>query len=255
MDEVTIELSTLLKVSVSTYYWPFDYNDCIYEMWKEDLEERTQYWQRYYEKDWKKIYVNQEDFRNVEYDRDVDFWNIKIWIAEMIWNEIDKTVNLEEVFWKYWIKYVWNEFYTPHYYNFDDDSYDICLAYDWDLDWIEFLDKYWLTELVQQYINEVRTPSYDWYMSFEPTNLEEVTRSDYCTIRAILQKEWIFEDLKDAINDVIMDWYVCDVRLENMKDQKYTIKEYTHKDWIVDYKRSTDVEDVNTYDLYFEELA
>lgn len=251
----TIELSTLLKKSVSTYNWPLDFNDCIYEMWEEDLEERTQYWQRYYEKDWKKIYVNQEDLKNVEYDRDVDFEGVKIWIAETIWREIEKTVNLNEVFSKYWITYVWNSFYTPHYYNFDDDSYDITLDYNWDLDWRDFLEEYWLEDLVQKYIDEVRIPSYDWYCSFEPTDLDDVSRDDYCTIRAILQKENVFEDLQQAIDDVIMDWYVCDVRLENMKDQKYTIREYTHEDWTVSYKRSTDVEDVNTYDLYFEELA
>ena len=34
---------------------------------------------------------------------------------------------------------------------------------------------------------------------------DEVDKSDYCYLYAVLQKEWIFEDLKEAINEAMED--------------------------------------------------
>lgn len=253
----TIELSVLLGKNVSTYsYGNFDFSDCLYEMWKEDFYERckeNEVW-CYIMKDDKRIYLTDDMIKRVEYDYDVDFDNLKIWIAEMIWNEIDRELNLEEIFSKYWIMYVWNSFYTPKYYNFDDDSYDIQLELkpDEDTYWEDFLEKYWLVELVQDYIDNIRVGSYDWYMSFEPSEIEDVVRNDYCTIYAILKKEGIFELLQKIFDDIIMNCYAEDIRLENLENQRYKLDEYTYEDWSTGYERNTKVEKRETYDVLFE---
>lgn len=254
---VVIELSNLLKKNVSTYSWNFDFNDCLYEMWKEDFYENIKenwVW-CYIMKDDKKVYLDDEMIKHVEYDYDVDFDNMKVEFAEMIWNAIDRAwINLEEIFWKYWIMYVWNSFYTPKYYNFDDDTYDIQLELkpDEDTYWEDFLEKYWLEELVQDYIDNIRVGSYDWYMSFEPSKIEDVAWDDYCTIRAILKKENVFEELQQVFEDLIIDYEALYVRENNITARKYTLDEYTYEDWSTGYEWSTKVEKKETYDVLFE---
>lgn len=252
---VEIELSNLLKRNVNTYtWWAFDFSDCIYELWKEDFYERCRENKCYIMKDDKKIYLTDDMIKKVEYDYDVDFDNMKIEFTEMIWNEIDREVNLEEIFSKYWIMYVWNSFYTPKYYNFDNDSYDIQLELkpDEDTYWEDFLEKYWLVELVQDYIDNIRVGSYDWYMSFEPSEIEDVVRNDYCTIYAILKKEGIFELLQKIFDDIIMNCYAEDIRLEKLENQRYKLDEYTYEDWSTGYERNTKVKKRETYDVLFE---
>lgn len=253
---ITIELSTLLKKNVSTYtWWCFDFDDCLYENWKEDIRYYIEEGQKpYIMKDDKKVYLDDEAISHIEYDYDVDFDNLKIWIAETIGSRIAEEINLEEIFAKYWIVYVWNGFYTPKYYNFDNDSYDIQLDLkpDEDTYWEDFLEKYWLVELVEDYIENVRIPSYDWYMSYEPRYIEDVVRDDYCTIRAILQKENVFEKLQEIFDDIVESCDVLYIREENITAKRYTLDEYTYEDWSTGYKRSTEGVDRKTYDVLFE---
>ena len=71
----TIELSTLLRKNVSTYDWNFDFNDCLYEMWKEDFWEMLKdnlVW-CYIVKDDKRVYLDDEMIKHLDYDYDVDF--------------------------------------------------------------------------------------------------------------------------------------------------------------------------------------
>ena len=255
---ICIELSNLLKRNVSTYdWWNLSFTDCIYEMWKEDFEERAKEGNRYYEKDWQKIYVTSENFNKVDYDFNWNFDNVKIWIADLIWSRIiESGIDLEEVFKKYWITYIWNDFYTPHYYNYDNDSYDIYIAMDDEgIDFMKYMEDYGLTELVQDYIDNVKVKSYDWYCSFEPDNLDEVqfTTADFtCVVYAILKKEGIYEELQDIFEEIVMNCDVLYIFLENM-EQKYTIDEYILEDWSISYSRTSEGIDRKTYDLYFEE--
>ncbi len=257
MISTTIELSVLLGKNVSMYDWNFDFNDCLYEMWKEDFYENIKenwVW-CYIMKDDKKVYLDDEMIKHVDYDYDVDFDNMKIEFAEMIWDAIDRAwINLEEIFWKYWIMYVWNDFYTPHYYNFDNDSYDIAIALkdDEDTYWQDFLQKYWLEELVQYYIDNIRVSSYDWYMSYEPSILEDVVRNDYCTIYAILKKENVFEDLQQVFEDLIINCDALYIREENIIERRYTLDEYVYEDWNTWYERSINIKTRNTYEVLFE---
>lgn len=251
----TIELSVLLGKNVSTYDWNFDFNDCLYEMWKEDIYDYIHDWKPYIMKDDKKVYLDDEMIKYVDYDYDVDFDNMKIEFAKLIWDLIKLAwINLEEIFWKYWIMYVWNSFYTPHYYNFDNDSYDITIALkdDEDTYWQDFLQKYWLEELVQYYIDNIRVSSYDWYMSFEPRILEDVVRNDYCTIYAILKKENVFEDLQQVFEDLIINCDALYIREENITERRYTLDEYVYEDWSTWYERSTNIKTRNTYEVLFE---
>lgn len=257
MISTTIELSVLLGKNVSTYsYGNFDFSDCIYETWRDDITCYIQDWLKpYIMKDDERVYLDDNMIKHIEYDFDVDFESIKTWLAEMIWNAIDRAwINLEEIFWKYWIMYVWNDFYTPHYYNFDNDSYDITIALkdDEDTYWQDFLQKYWLEELVQYYIDNVRVSSYNWYMSYEPRILEDVVRNDYCTIRAILKKENVFEDLQQVFEDLIIDCDALYVREENITARKYTLDEYVYEDWSTGYERNTNIKTRNTYEVLFE---
>lgn len=250
---ITIELSTLLRKNVSTYtWWCFDFDDCLYENWKEDIRYHIDEGHKpYIMKDDKKVYLDDEAIKHIEYDYDVDFKNMKVEFAGMIWDAIDKAwINLEEVFKKYWITYVWNNFYTPHYYNYDNDSYDIVLEKEEDE--YDFLEKYWLEELVQEYIDNIRVKSYDGYCSFEPDDIHEVVRYDYCTIRAILKKEGVLEDLQEVFNDIVENCNALDIREENITDRRYTLDEYTYEDWSTGYKRSTEGVDRKTYDVLFE---
>jgi hypothetical protein len=67
-------------------------------------------------------------------------------------------------------------------------------------------------------------------MSFEPSRIEDVVRNDYCTIYAILKKEGIFELLQKIFDDIIMNCYAEDIRLENLENQRFTLDEYTYED-------------------------
>lgn len=184
------DLSNLLRVGVSTYTdWPLDSTD-IYECMRQDLDEC---WIENFFDTW-----------------DIDEWLDFEWFKKDLWEylqrELESEVDLKTLFEKYDIEYDWMRFYTPQYYNYENDSLDIKL--DFKLENDEWLAKHfdWLKELVKEYIEKIRVESYDWYTSFEPSKLDDVKASDYCVIWAILKKEWVFDKLKVALQNCVDKW-------------------------------------------------
>jgi hypothetical protein len=64
-----------------------------------------------------------------------------------------------------------------------------------------------LIDMIMEYIENVRQESYDWYCSFEPTRLDEVGVDDYCTLWAILKKEWVYDTMREAVEWWMMDCF------------------------------------------------
>ncbi len=198
-----LSLSKIVWASVSTYENPD--MDCVYERMKEELDE---------------IWIDSDDY-------DIDDWlnfdEFKKDLGERMKEKVEEVVDLKTMFAKYDILYE-NEasFYTPKAYNYEWDSFDIKLDADenWDL------HKYWLSELVQKYIDEIRMKSRDWYMSFEPGDIEKVEWDDYCVLRAILTKEWVLEDIREAINWVMQE-DLQHIVIDNCENPIY----YKYVDW------------------------
>lgn len=211
-----LALSKTLKVGVSTYdNWSMDVVD---EQMGYDLEEcRTI-------KDGKGMiavqWLGDVEINEVDCEDWLDFDNFKKELAKSMQETLEYEVEvvmkttLKDIFKKYGMEYNGMDFYTPKYYNFESDSLDIrleCTDNDWSL------KKYWLVELVEQYIENERQESYDWYMSFEPTNADEVSFDDYAVLWAILHKEkyytgseveWTLYDLlKKCLQDYVDEWY------------------------------------------------
>lgn len=235
-----ISMNNLVKVGMSTYYGNLDDSEWVCDFMRQDLRD--------IDHDGGHVKIKYLDWT----ENDDTVINDLVEDFEMDWRQFDNTVceecksdidgsvmmasnhkfeNISELLAAYWIKFDWYEFYKPRYYNYENDSLDIKIEFE-DMDWS--LEKYWLKDLVQKYIDEVRVPSRDWYQSFEPDKIEDVTRDDYCVMRAILQKENVFDTIKDELQDLVdnswYEWYQNSVRVQYYtKGWKYFILEYN--DW------------------------
>jgi hypothetical protein len=187
--KMSLNLSSLLKVDVSTYENPT--MDCVYEQMQYDLDEC---------KDKNKMIevqgIGKIKIDDIDYDDWLEFENFKIDLGQAMQEALERDVKLadkitlQEVFARYGLEYAGMYFYTPNAYNYESDSLKIRLKV---IDWDWSVDKYWLRELIEEYIENVRLEpqeSYDGYMSLEPTDIDEVGIDDYCTLWAILKKEW-----------------------------------------------------------------
>lgn len=210
--EVRYSLSDLLKVAVNTYYGNLDESEnTLYEM-KEDLYEKF--------KDVVSIRpLKWEDFSISRSELDPDFivdWG-EFWktVATKFKEDIDSSINfktdyktLDELLNNYWLWVVEYSWYQPKFYNYEHDRVNITIELK-DENWN--LKKYWLEKLAQQYIDEVRIGSYDWYCSFEPDNIDNVKRHDMCVLWVILQKENVFNFIKSELEELIKnnsyEWY------------------------------------------------
>lgn len=193
---MSMSLSDILKVDVSTYE-----NlsmDVVYEQMEQDLDECKN--------EDGKIMVQwlwMVDIKKIDCDDWLDWDNFKIDTWKMFQQDLE-TVDLKGIFAKYGLEYTGITFYTPSSYNTQVDSVDIHLktmrnSYD--------LEKMGLVPLIEEYIKNVRQESYDGYMSFEPTTIDDVDITDYCTLWAILKKENIFDELKDTMQNSADEWY------------------------------------------------
>jgi DNA-directed RNA polymerase subunit N (RpoN/RPB10) len=117
--------------------------------------------------------------------------------------------------------------------------------------WSEYdLKKMWLIPLIEEYIEKIRQESYDGYMSLEPTTIDEVGIDDYCTIRAILQKEWVYDCMAESLQDFVDEWYSELVRQNASPMYKVKVpngKKRTNYNWDV-----VDDYDIKDYALDFD---
>ena len=164
-----------------------------------------------------------------------------------------KFQDIKELLEAYWMKFNERKWYMPQYYNYEHDTLDIW--YDLvDEDWS--LEKYWLTELVQKYIDEVRVESYDWYCSFEPKDIDDVEWNDYCVMWSILQKEWVFDSIKDDLQEMA-DYQGYEIYQEAIERQHYYWREDTMSekwDWYFSDRYKLHYFMLEYNDKYLEEV-
>ena len=213
-----IAFSDVLRVYANTYNGNLDDSEGQHDYMSQDLHDisdsddwRVKWNVKCKMLDWTEKILKEEDLE--------DDWNInRDTFREEIISRFSEDINgsimmasdhkfqdIKELLAAYWMEFDEWKWYMPQYYNYEHDTFDIC--YDLvDEDWS--LEKYWLTELVKKYIDEVRVESYDWYCSFEPSNIDRVEWNDYCVMRAILQKEWVFDRIKNDLQELAdYDWY------------------------------------------------
>lgn len=192
-----IALNQLLGVSVCSYWWPLNLADNIYESAKRDLEECSEN---------KQISVEtlegtqKANIDEIEIDRDyIPECELKKLVAEYLTDDFDDE-KLTKALKKYWIIKKGYSIRKPKFYNYEQDSLDLEIECEEGNRREQYPE---LIPFVKKYIDEIRVPSYDGYCSFEPTTIEEVDKSDYAYIRAILEKENLIEELKSDLESGI----------------------------------------------------
>ena len=231
-----LAINNLLKKSISTYRWTLDLYDSIYTYEVENLRDLSQLnWTSWYIKlsdEDELVVINDIIVENelIEwYDDELDIFDE--YFEERIKQELP---DLKEKLSKYWISFKWFSYYKPKYYNFEDD--ELLINYEIENDEIdEELKPY-----IQNYIDNIRVKSYDWYISFEPSKIEDIDKSDYAFLYAILDKENLIEPFKQIIDSSIEDCY------EDYYEYFYTYYMYNWKK----YRLS---EDDNWYFLKLED--
>jgi hypothetical protein len=81
---------------------------------------------------------------------------------------------------------------------YKSESVDVVISIDHTESERENKHKKELQKLIEYYINNVRTASYDWYLSLEPLCFDDVEWDDYCVLWSILQKEWIMDEIEQT---------------------------------------------------------
>ena len=216
MQMTRISLNQTVKESVSTYRWPLELSDWLSDTMQIDLDEAERNAEgkvKLVNLDWTIDYV---DRKSLYCDYDIDRDKFEEEMISSIQYKIEEYVRLKkkmefgDILSKYGIVFGWLQFRMPKEYNFKDDSVDILLEEDITEDQTKkYLQRHQdLIPYVQEYILNVRQESYDWYMSFEPIHLDDVDFNDYCVLRAILTKEEIYDEVKEAIRDCVEEeWY------------------------------------------------
>ena len=220
-----------MKVDVSTYEHPDMW--CVEDQMAEDLrdiavhnKENTE-WNAKVRDEIEVQWIWRVDRDYIKCEWNLDWENFKKDVAACMAWALKKAVDLKTIFAKYGLEYTGMSFYTPQFYNYENDSLEIKLKTTEDTNKFD-VDKYWLRELIEEYIENVRQESYDWYMSLEPTSIEKVEFDDYCTIWAILKKENIFDNLKQGLEDFMKDWYYKLIRQNS--SPIYKVKVYNGKE-------------------------
>lgn len=216
----SIALNNLLKINLSTYYWSLYLWDVIYDNLKEELREASR-------DNWTLWYIKVEDeeddipINDIEndYERE-DNKEERDFFLEFFEDRLKEfEPDFEKKFKKYGVKNIHFWYYKPMYYNYENDELSFWYEYD-DKPIDESLKPY-----IQNYIDNILIRSYDWYCSFEPTNIDRVDKSDYSFIYAILDKENMIENIKKAINEALEDFYESHYELYRWFYQ-YNSKEY-----------------------------
>ena len=234
-----LEFNVLLRVGMSTYYGNLDDSEWICERLREDLHEISD--AKTWREDWMvkcKMLDGSEKIlseKDIDEDFSIDWKEFEKIVIDNCQEDIDGSIrqasdnkfeNIWELLAAYWMEFKGYDWFMPKYYNYDNDSLNLRFELT-DMDWS--LEKYWLTELVQKYIDEVRVESYDWYCSFEPTKLDDVTYNDYCVMWAILQKEWVFDYIQSELQELV-DYHWYEWYDEAIKEQHWERREDTMPD-------------------------
>lgn len=200
MEKASISISDLVRVSVCTYWWGLRVIfDDLWTMVQEDLDSiKTE--DNKINVEW----IGLVDFDDVRIDYDYDE-HIFDYINECFRDNVE-TDKLKEVLAKYGIVFHRVDFYKHKWeYNFAWDTLDMKYEYDENIKWQEKYPE--LIPYVKNYIDNVRRKSCDWYVSFEPTKIDEVEYNDTTLIYAILDKEWMLDEVKKSVEDWLMDCY------------------------------------------------
>ena len=234
-----LEFNVLLRVGMSTYYGNLDYSEWICERLREDLHEISdaKTWRDNWMVKCKMLDGSEKILSEKDIDEDfsIDWKEFSKLIVAECEHDIDGSVmtasdhkfdNMKELLAAYWMEFKGYEWFMPKYYNYDNDSLDLCFELT-DMEWS--LEKYLLTELVKKYIDEVRVESYDWYQSFEPTKLDDVVYNDYCVMWAILQKEWVFDYIQSELQELV-DYHWYEIYDNAVKEQHWERREDTMPD-------------------------
>lgn len=176
-----LAINQILDTSISSYNWPLDIFETIYDWLQNDLRE--------IETDGK---VKLDSGENIDTKSiDCDFLLVDNYVEQEAKTLADSLeLGCLE---KYGIKIKGFEIWKPKYYNFEDDE----LLMDFETEGGDWKEKYpELIPFVKDYIENVRQKSRDGYISFEPDKVEDVKMDDFAYIRAILKKEDMLENNK-----------------------------------------------------------
>lgn len=211
-----IAINWILDTSISSYDWPLD----IYDTISDGL---------------------QNDLRDIETNGKIKLDSGELVDASEIYGDFslvddyveDETKTLAEALdlsclEKYGITIEGWEIWKPKYYNFESDE----LLMDFETSEGDRKEQFpELIPFVKEYIENVRQKSRDGYISFEPDKVEDVDKSDYCYIRAILKKEDMLEN-----NKYWLDLYgiqnIWDKAREYVSSTRY---EYNGEKYSMDY--------------------
>lgn len=211
-----IAINQLLGVSISSYRWPLNLSELIYDYIDEDLY--------YISTRDKKTKVSNKYVDMSEINSDFEYTDN---YRNEIGDELAKSLDLSCLE-KYGITIEWYEMRSPKYYNFEDD--ELLLKFDvseWDRK-TQYPD---LIPYVQDYIDNVRVKSYDGYMSFEPDKLDEVDKTDYAYIYAILKKEDMLDNNKYRLESGVQDV------MENCREYIWNVRyRYNGRKYLLDYE-------------------
>lgn len=195
MKNISLAINNITRQSISSYWWTLDLSESIYELVKEDFYEN---FGENVKIGWKKVKLSDCDF-DFDYIDDLIEYQKDIFQNKVFQYIPDFCERLS----KYGLFFKEFSIWKPKYYNYNDDELLIHFWYDENKDWMKENPE--LINIIQDYIDNIRIRSYDWYCSFESSNINEVDQSDYCYMYAVLVKEWILDDVKEAIKDAIED--------------------------------------------------
>lgn len=222
LQGLSLALNQITKQSISSYWWALNIGELAYDSVMEDFHE---YFGDEVDIDWKKVQLKDCDF-DFDYIQNLDEYESDIFEQKIFEYIPDFDKKLE----KYGLYYNWISIWKPKYYNYNDDELSIHLWFDENESDI-IPDE--LNPIIQDYIDNIRIKSYDGYCSFEPSKIDEVDKSDYCYLYAVLQKEWIFEDVKEAIDEAMED--ILSQYYELYENPKlYYDWKYYKSEWIKD---------------------
>ena len=214
-----LALNNLVWISIIEYNWPLDLIDILYESMKYNLEEASDY-EWFINVDW----VWKVNIKDIDYDFEFGCCYKKEQ-ADYIRLELEsRCCNFVENLAKYGLNVKWYSIWQPRYYNFEDDTFDVEFEFNEEEDW-----KFTHTDLipyVKNYIDNVRQKSRDWYISFEPDSVEEVEMSDYAYLYAILDKEWMLDDVRQWIEEWIQTVNEYDYEFIDRERYEYEWKKY-----------------------------
>ena len=146
-----------------------------------------------------------------------------------------KTWNKEfaKVFEKYGYKAIDSQWYTLREYNFKHDSLDSKFEFIGDHE----KNKKTLEEELIYYMENLRKKSCDGYMSFEPSDLDDIELDDSCIFHAIVRKEKILGEVAETIRDLIQENF-REIASEYYLEE--VLKYLNNQDWYKDEKKRSD---------------